>query len=248
MYFFKALISYDGTVYHGWQIQPDQPTIVGTLEKTFQKTFHSAVQIIGASRTDAGVHAYGQVARIGISFALSAEELLRAWNNALPKDILIKALEPCTDQFHPHAEVLSKTYSYLLAHTHVSPRNARFVTVYPYPFDEKIFTDCLQTVIGTHDFRSFCTGDEKENTVRTIDSITVSRENSFLKITFVGKGFLRYMIRRIVGGALTIATDIHGSAEQMHAILAEKSPHQQLLTAGPEGLTLESITYLQHHE
>lgn len=245
MNIFKALISYDGTDYAGWQEQPDKIAVVNMLKNRFKQVFGQEVRIVGSSRTDAGVHALGQVARVETNFDINPDNLLQAWNGRLPQDIHIRSIIPATDNFHPQRNVRQKTYYYHFFDKRPLPIASRFGIHWHLPFDLQKLQESLAIFVGTHDFRSFCTGDEQENTIRTIDSI----EYRFIphyhvhRIVVRGPGFLRYMIRRIVGASLHVASYKKLMPEILVAALAEKNPLQQLPTAPAHGLLLRKIMF-----
>ena len=205
---YKIIVAYDGTDYYGWQFQPNKPTIVGDLQKSFERAFHQNIDIVGASRTDAGVHALGQVASFSTDFVLDGSVLYDVWQRQLPSALNIRSLEMIDDTFHPQRNVIQKTYYYHFFLQRPLPCNARYGWYYQHAINIDKLIDCLNIFIGTHDFRSFCTGYERENTVRTIDTITVDYVPLFkvYRIAIRGPGFLRYMIRRIVGASLLIAS------------------------------------------
>lgn len=245
MQHYKLIISYDGTNYHGWQYQPDQPTIVGVLQEQFKKVFGSEITIIGASRTDAGVHALGQVALCRTDLNITPQKFKQAWNGRLPADIQIRSLEAVDATFYPLRNVRQKTYWYHIFPQRPLPFVARYGLQYRFPFDLKLFEACLQEFVGTHDFRSFCTGDEQESTVRTVDAIQVKfiPEYQAYRVIVQGPGFLRYMIRRMVGAALHIATYRDLSKEHLLKVFEAKNPEHALPTAPAQGLLLRKIIY-----
>lgn len=242
---YKIVVAYDGTDYHGWQQQPTVPTVSWTLESYFQAVFKQNVNIVGASRTDAGVHALGQVARCTTGLHIEPAKILRAWNNSLPQNIHIRACELVDDSFNPQYRVTQKIYYYHLFTQRPLPFLARYGTYYSFTIDpEKLYT-CLQVFVGTHDFRSFCTGYEQESTIRTIISINLVylKRYASYRIVFIAPGFLRYMIRRIVGACLDIASSPSRSHTELIAALQEKNPVQLYYTAPAQGLLLYKIYY-----
>lgn len=245
MNIFKALISYDGTDYFGWQEQPDKVAVVNMLKSRFKQVFGQDVRIVGSSRTDAGVHALGQVARIETDFAIQVDSLLQAWNGRLPQDIHIRSIIPAADNFHPQHNVRQKTYYYHFFDKRPLPVVARFGVYWHLPLDVQKLQESLSLFVGTHDFRSFCTGDEQENTIRTIDTIEYRYIPHYKvhRIIVRGPGFLRYMIRRIVGASLHVASYKKLNPEILYAALAAKNPLQQLPTAPAHGLLLRKITF-----
>src|SRR5260221_4370762 len=206
---YKLVIAYDGTDYFGWQDQPEKPSIAASLNKAFAKVFKSEIKVLGASRTDAGVHALGQVARIKTDLAITPEKLKWAWNNALPADIAIRSLELVEDSFNPFCNVAQKIYHYHFFVERPLPFVQRYGYFYPYKIDFDILKESLQFFVGTHDFCAFKSSeDTRENTVRTIDAITIDylpRYKAY-RITVKGQKFLRHMIRRIVGASLAVAS------------------------------------------
>ncbi len=243
MHVYKLVVAYDGTAYHGWQIQPDVPSVVGTLERCFHNVFKIPITITGASRTDAGVHALGQVAHFALGIHIPAHKMAFAWNNALPRDILIRSLEDATSNFHPQRNVAEKTYYYHFFQKRPVPFIARY-GFFCGSVDMAKLENGLSIFVGTHDFRSFCTGYESESTVRTIHSIELAAYRRFgvYRVIIKGPGFLRYMIRRLVGAALHVAGSARSLDELTYA-LESKNPHQHLHVASPRGLMLHSILY-----
>lgn len=251
---YKLLIAYDGTDYYGWQQQPEVPTVASTLENCFYRVFKQKISITGASRTDAGVHALGQVACCTINLPIEPENILRAWNNSLPQDILLRKLDVLDpldignitgSTFNPRYSVTHKIYYYHIFTQRPLPFLARYGTYYRYNFSPEKLLECLQVFVGTHDFRSFCTGCEQKTTVRSITSITLvylQRYNVY-RILFVAPGFLRYMIRRIVGACLDIASSPTRSSNELVFALNEKNPIQSYYTAPAQGLVLYKVCY-----
>jgi len=242
---YKMVVAYDGTAYHGWQKQPEDISVVQVLEQTFESVFKQKISISGASRTDAGVHALGQVASFALDTQIAPDRLKFAWNNALPHDILIRELSRTMDTFNPRHGVISKTYHY------------RFFTVRPVPFvhqygwyisrpiNFQLLYEALQIFVGTHDFRSFCTGYDMHSTIRTIYSINLEYDDTLQahRIVVKGPGFLRYMIRRIVGASLAVASKDQFSLDDIRIALAKKDPAQILPNSPAKGLLLYEIEY-----
>lgn len=246
---YKLILAYDGTAYQGWQVQPTAPTVAGTLATIFTKVFGHEVVILGASRTDTGVHALGQVVRVRTDLNIDPTRLQEGWNNALPSDIMIRDIARVT-QFHPHIGVVQKTYWYHLFTQRPLPHLTRFgwwapeITAH---VDWDQFEEALQQFVGTHDFSAFARiEDEYKERQRTVDAITVTRlpEYGAVRVQISGKAFLQYQIRRMIGAALRV---IPGSgvtpqllAELLHAPRMEP---RASLKAGAQGLCLHSIVY-----
>lgn len=242
---YKMVVAYDGTAYHGWQKQPEDISVVQVLEQSFWAVFKQKISITGASRTDAGVHALGQVASFTLDMMIAPDRLKFAWNNDLPADVLIMSIEVAPDTFNPRHGVISKTYHYLFFTHRPLPFVQQYGWYFSRPVDLHILQQALQRFVGTHDFRSFCTGYDMHSTIRTIDSIDVEYDDTKQahRIVVKGPGFLRYMIRRIVGAALAVASKDQFTCEDISIALAKKDPAQILPNSPAKGLLLYEIKY-----
>jgi len=243
---YKLIIAYDGTDYNGWQQQPNAPTIEDTLKKRFYAAFQTPVKILGASRTDSGVHALGQVASCTTELDIEPEKLRKAWNNVLPPSIVIRKLTDVPEDFHPHKDVGYKIYYYHFFLQRPLPFVQRYGTYLWKQIDLEKLEKILQVFVGTHDFRSFCTGDDMgNNTVRTIESANIEYLDNFkaYRIAIKGPSFLRYMIRRIVGACFEVASKEDMSIDVLQKALAEKDPCQLLPTSPAKGLLMYTIKY-----
>lgn len=243
---FKIVVAYDGTDFNGWQIQPNAPSVAQTLQDTFAQQFGRSIKITGASRTDAGVHAMGQIAVFSTDLVLDQTKFVSAWNDALPPTIVIRSMEEVSDDFHPIYGVEQKIYWYHFFLERPLPFVERYGWFFRYNIDVEKLNDALQLFVGTHDFRSFCTGtDMGENTVRTIQEISVEyiQVLDAWRIVCKGPGFMRHMIRRIVGAAMQIASKDTLDVTCLKDVLAQKDPNQTLINAPAKGLCLYSIRY-----
>ncbi|MBI2775257.1 tRNA pseudouridine(38-40) synthase TruA [Candidatus Dependentiae bacterium] len=241
---YKFILAYDGTAYSGWQQQPDNSAVSNVLEKKFKEVFFRPISVIGASRTDAGVHALGQVVIFDSELSIEPHMLERAWNNKLPTDLLIRSIEYAPTSFHPQANVKQKEYWYHFFVDRPLPFAARYGFWMRHEIDLKKLNDALQIFVGTHDFRSFCSG-EQPTTVRTVDEISVSYIKRFgvYRIRVRGPKFLRYMIRRMVGAALEVSSRPGLSIRYIEEILHAKNPEHRLPNAPAHGLMLAHIEY-----
>jgi len=246
---YKFVISYDGTEFHGWQVQHHCDGVANILEQVYRTIFGQNVSFVGASRTDAGVHALGQVARVQTTIDICPERMLRILNGRLPKSIVIRHVEKLAQPFHPQHNVVEKTYHYYISPQRPLPFIARYVYYYKLSFNKEILYQSLQRFVGTHDFRSFCTGD-KESTIRTINSIELDYYKRFnvYRISVHGQSFLHYMIRRVVGAALHVATYPQFTPASLDAALLEKNPEQPFPKAPAHGLMLYKIRYDNKYE
>ncbi len=241
---YKIIVAYDGTDYAGWFPQKDQPSIVQTLQDSFFTVFKKSIVLLGASKTDAGVHAFGQVAIFSTDLELTPEKMCWAWNNALPSTILIRSLEQ-NDIFHPHYKVLRKTYYYHFFCERPLPFYARYGAFIPYAVDMVKFKSALQLFKGSHDFTAFYTGNDRTDTIRTIDEIGVTylEQYKVYQVKIIGEKFLRHMVRRIVGAALAIASRTSLDEEDIKKALDAQLINHELPTAPAQGLLLYEITY-----
>jgi tRNA pseudouridine38-40 synthase len=241
---YRCIISYDGTEYAGWQVQSNQRGIANVLQNVFSNVFGHQIKLIGASRTDSGVHALGQVATFISDINSSPETILNAWNNRLPNDIVIRSLSPIEEDFYPRYHVEQKIYWYHIFLERPLPFVQRYGYFYSYPLTIEVLQEAIKIFIGSHDFRSFCTGHDQENTIRAIESISLcylKRWNVY-RLEIKGRGFLRFMIRRIVGACIHAASG-KCSLDMLQNVLNEKNPRQTLPNAPAKGLMLYKIVY-----
>jgi tRNA pseudouridine38-40 synthase len=205
---YRMSIAYDGTRYSGWQIQPNGDSIQGLVEQALQRVLKTKVRLIGAGRTDAGVHALGQVAHFATDTLLETPRLLYALNGTLPHDIRIKEIAPTSETFHAQYGALSKEYHY---HLWLEKTMNPFYRLYRYHFhDTRFHLPLLEEgagqFIGTHDFSTFANvGGPLKNSVRTIKRITLLPQEGGIRLEFEGNGFLYKMVRNIVGTLLEVA-------------------------------------------
>jgi tRNA pseudouridine38-40 synthase len=237
---YKLVIAYDGTDFAGWQVQKNQKSIANVIENRFYNVFKKKIHLAAASRTDAGVHAYGQVASFKTDLAIDPQKM--RW--ALPPAINLRSLEIICDTFNPRYDVVQKVYWYHFFLKQPSPWVQRFGYYHPTVFNYELLQDSLQYFVGTHDFRSFCSGSDLKNTMRTIDSIELvfNEQWDAYRIVFYGKSFLRYMIRRIVGACFEI-NQKKSDPIILKKILEEKNPCQLFSTAPAHGLMLYEVNY-----
>ena len=242
---YKLLISYDGTRYYGFEHQPDKDTIQGKLEAVFSRMTGETVEIIGAGRTDAGVHAREMVVNCFLTTDMTPEEILRYANRYLPDDISVDEVRIASDRFHARYNAVGKTYQYTCVY---GPRKQVFQRKYSTQLSERPDVEKMQKaaeyLIGKHDFKSFCGNPKmKKSTVRIIDEIQIREKKDFLYFTFHGTGFLQHMVRILVGTLLMIGqSDL--PAEKMQDILAAEDRKEAGQTAPPEGLCLIKVDYM----
>ena len=213
MRYFKLTIAYDGTDFHGWQIQANKPTVQGEIVAVLRRLTQENVQLPGAGRTDAGVHALGQVGSFRTQSALSAGEFQRALNALLPPAIRIVSAEETGPDFSARWSAKGKVYRYRLYRGKVVPPMLwRYVLHYPFPLDEEAMKEAAAKFVGVHDFTSFAasTGseddDKERNMEREIYSSELKRTDDGEELWFTvhGRSFLRYMVRKMVGTLLEV--------------------------------------------
>jgi tRNA pseudouridine38-40 synthase len=202
----KLTLAYDGTNFHGWQIQPQLPTVQGELQQALQKLFNHDINVIGSGRTDAGVHAHGQVASVETIRSMDTDAVLRGANALLPAEIRVLSVEEVSAEFHARRSARAKTYEYhIWRHPIVSPFHCRYVYSFRYRLDEDLVDRGAIYFLGTHDFTSFCaTATGIEDRTRTIYDATWIRSDDEWVFRIRGNGFLQYMVRTITGTLLEI--------------------------------------------
>lgn len=242
----RLLISYDGTDFGGWQRQTKgKPTIQGTLEDILSRVFNEPIQVVGSGRTDAGVHAIGQVAHFKTSRDLSRYQLLRALNGLLPTGVVVRQAWRAPSDFHAQISATHKTYHYWLLNSPVpSALRHRYLTWNQRPLDFAFLEACAQQIRGEHDFASFQTsGTESGPTTRHLMEARWTRKSPTLFcFSVTASGFLKQMVRNLVGTMVDL--NLAGQpAEEMTTILAAKNRQKALGTAPPEGLHLYRVYY-----
>lgn len=242
----KAVIEYDGTDYHGFQIQTKQgvPTIQGTLESCLMRVLKEPIKVTGAGRTDAGVHAEGQVINFLTNSTIPAEKLPLALNSRLPDDIVVKSVEEVDDDFHAQYGAKGKYYVYRIYHNSIpSVFNRRFAYFVPYKIDPDLISKGCQLFIGTHNFKSFAaSGTNVKSFIRTIFSCEFSKEGDLWEFHIQGSGFLYNMVRIIVGTLLEVGKGKR-DLEEVRKALTEGKRSLAGQTAPAHGLSLKKVFY-----
>jgi len=243
----KLVLEYDGSRYDGWQRQGNTDnTIQGKIETVLQKWSGEEIEIHGSGRTDAGVHARGQVANFHIdskvcSNAMSAMDYL---NRYLPEDIRVLSVEEMPERFHSRLLATRKTYSYSVD---MAPKKNVFERKYVWGLGETLDVEAMRAAaeyfLGEHDFKSFCSNKKmKKSTVRTIESIHIEETGTKVMFSYTGNGFLYNMVR-ILTGTLVEVGQGKRKPEEMKVILQAQNRETAGMTAPPEGLFLESVEY-----
>lgn len=242
---YKLTIAYDGKSYDGWQKQGNtHKTIQEKLETLFSRLENREIEVHGAGRTDAGVHAKGQVCNVVLYGEWDTEELICTANEYLPKDIAVMDAEQVSDRFHARLSAVAKTYKYRINN---SKRKNVFERNYMYSVSEKLDLEKMRQaagyLVGTHDFKSFCANKHmKKSTVRSIYNIDIESNEGEIVITFYGNGFLYNMIRIITGTLIEVGRG-EKSPEKITDILESKNRQVAGFTAPPHGLILWNVEY-----
>jgi tRNA pseudouridine38-40 synthase len=205
----RITVSYDGTDFHGWQVQPGLATIQSELEKVIGEIEGRPVEVAGSGRTDAGVHALAQVAAFSIENPIPDDNLRRAMNRLLPRSIRVTGVEQTDPEFHPRFAAKAKTYQYRIWRAEICPPMLRlYVCHHPYPLDEARMAEYASVFEGEHDFSAFAASDEKDalgaTKVRRIFASSLWREGDELIYQVRGSGFLKHMVRMIVGTLIEV--------------------------------------------
>ena len=250
----KLTVAYDGTRFVGWQRQAEGVSIQGLLEEALARFEGAPVAVHGAGRTDAGVHALGQVASVQITSAHATDTVARGLNASLPPDVRVTAVQEAPADFHARFSARSKTYRYLLRNaSQVSPFERAYVWHVPEALDVDAMRTAAHVLVGTHDFAAFrSTGSDTQGTVRTITRSELTSgtfsgwqdtsTGTFLTYEVSGDGFLRHMVRAVVGTLVEIGRGRRPAAS-MDALLGGGSRAQAGATAPPQGLFLVRVVY-----
>ena len=254
----KLTLAYDGTDFFGWQVQPDRVTIQGTLAHAIERVTSERVLPQGSGRTDAGVHARGQVASFWLEAAIPAENLHRALNRKLPESVRVLRAERVEAEFHARHAAKAKTYEYRIWRGEICPPwEARFAWALHWPLEVERMQEAAQVVVGTHDFTSFAASDpdlamrraaddgeefEAPGNVRTVFASDCRHEGELLIYRVRGDGFLHHMVRNLVGTLVDVGRGAMEAGE-MGQILEARSRSEAGPTAPARGLWLDGVEY-----
>lgn len=241
---YKLTIEYDGSRYYGWEHQPDKPTIQGKLEDVLSRMTDSEVSVIGAGRTDAGVHAKAMVANCFLETDLSCTEIQDYVNRYLPDDICVLEVKEASERFHARYKAVGKTYCYTCYVGALKPVfNRKYVLCLDAQPDVAKMQQAAALLTGEHDYKSFCGNSQmKKSTVRIVDTIEIVQKKEYLYFNFHGTGFLQNMVRILVGTLLEVGFGKR-APEDMTAILAAKDRKRAGYTVPPQGLCLKKVDY-----
>lgn len=240
---YLCVVEYDGTNYAGWQIQPNAISVEEVIEERLSKILNTPTKIYGSGRTDAKVHAYGQTFHFDAKEIPDLGRFKYSLNKVLPEDIHIKSIEQVSEDFNARISAVSKTYLYVLNTGEYDPFNRNYVTQYYKELDVDAIKEASKLFIGKHNFQNFTSKDEDEdNFVRDIYSIEIKEEDKIVSFVFEGNGFMRYMIRFIVGTLLQVGLG-KLSKDEVKAMIDSKERNITSYKAEPQGLYLLRVNY-----
>ena len=240
----KLTIAYDGSRYYGWERQPGRDTIQGKLESVLSRMVNSDVNVIGAGRTDAGVHAKAMVANCYLETEMQPDEIRDYMNHYLPDDICVMEVKFAADRFHARYRAVGKLYTYTCYAGQTKPVfNRKYVTTLDGVPDVAAMQQAAELLVGEHDFKSFCSNPQmKKSTVRIVDAIEIVRKKDYIYFNFHGTGFLQNMVRILVGTLLEVGfgkRTVQSVQEALDALDRTKAGY----TAPPQGLCLMRVDY-----
>lgn len=239
----KLTLEYDGTDFHGWQMQPGRRTVQGTLAEACARILRHDVEPVGAGRTDAGVHARGQVASLETTSALEPRRLLRGLNAALPEDVAVVAVEDAPAGFHARFSAKGKWYRYRIHQSAIpSPLEARFSHRVPFALDVARMRAAATPLLGTHDFRGFARRADPRPGIRTLFSVDISESRSIIEIDVKGDGFLYNMVRAIAGTLIEVGRGAR-PIDACETVLAARDRAAAGPTVPAKGLFLMEVCY-----
>ncbi len=240
----RLIISYDGTNYCGWQIQINGITVEEIINRELSRLLGEEIAVIGASRTDSGVHAMGNVAVFDTETKIPAEKICFALNQRLPEDIRIQKSEEVSADFHPRYCECTKIYEYKILNRRFPDPLNRLYTHFVYmPLDVEKMKAAAGYIIGEHDFASFCSaGSQAKTTVRSVYALDINKKDDIINIRICGNGFLYNMVRIIAGTLLKVGLGVY-PPEHVKEILEAKDRYQAGPKAPAKGLTLVRIEY-----
>ena len=240
----SLVLEYDGTNYHGWQCQPSAITLQEVVQRSVERILDHPVKIYAAGRTDAGVHAFGQVINFFTEKSIDIRSIAKGVNSLLPGDVRVKDAGEVDESFHARYSAKSKSYIYCIVNArHHSPFHVRYSWHIPYTLNARLMNESIKEIVGVHDFSSF----KKKNEMykrheREVLRAGVRRRGRFIYIFIEATGFLRYMVRNIVG-TLVLVGEGRNSKEDFIAVLQSKDRINAGPTAPPQGLFLRKIRY-----
>jgi len=242
---YKILVQYDGSRYKGWQVQKSTDmTIQGKIQNVLGELAGHPVEVIGSGRTDAGVHAFGQVANFHLEGEFSKKEILDYLNHYLPMDIAVIQIEEVDSRFHARYNAVEKTYVYRIYTSNIpNVFERKYMYTYTEPLNIEAMKEAASHLLGTHDFMAFCGNKKmKKSTIRTVSDISITKCGHEIQIAYTGDGFLQQMIRIMTGTLIEVGNG-KKSPTEVQKILESKDRQRAGFTVPPEGLILKQVKY-----
>lgn len=246
---YKCVVSYDGSAYSGWQIQPNCPSIQEQIEKALSKIHESRIMIVGSGRTDAAVHALGQVFHFESDKRLNEEQWIQALNRLLPRDIRILSVQLAKDDFHARFSAISKRYDYYITSDVLNPFLQKYMARDNRILDVEQMREAATCFLGTHDFTSFTSTkiDPRKTRIKTMTRLEIIQHEKHIQMIFEGDGFLRYMVRMMAQTLIEVGLG-HLPANEVKAMLEAKDKHVCHYKAEACGLYLMKVNYREDEE
>ena len=241
----KCKVIYDGSKFYGFQVQNKQRTIQGEIQKAIEKVAQEEITIHASGRTDAKVHARGQIFHFDTQKELPDERWKQGVNTYLPNDIYIASFEHVSEEFHSRYSATGKEYRYYLNTLEYDPMQTNYIYQLGKPLDVEAMDEAAKIFLGEHNFASYCSYDQYGNTIRTIYKFDVTQRDGIVEFRVIGNGFRRYMVRHLVGALIQIGEHRY-TKEQAKEKLESCGKEHILFKAKPQGLYLYQVFY--HHE
>ncbi len=238
----KCIVRYDGSKFHGFQIQDNYRSVQGEIQKALKNICQQPIIIHASGRTDAKVHGHHQVFHFDSEKNMPIEQWKKAINHFLPNDIYILDTKYVEEDFHARYSAKTKEYRYKLSVNEYNPFDTNYIYQYGRPLDLKAMQDAAMIFIGEHDFASYCTYDQYGNTIRTIYSFNIQIEDGIITFIITGNGFRRYMVRHLVGGLIQVGAN-RIDKNRLQEMLDSAGKQKCLFKAKPQGLYLYNVEY-----
>ena len=239
----KLVLEYDGTAFSGWQVQPEERTVQGVLQDCLSDMMGSRIKVIGSGRTDAGVHALGQVAHAEVTRDIPAGNIMLGLNSALPRDVRVLECEDADSAFHAQRSATGKTYRYrILNGTRPTAMDRHRVWHIRQPLDLEAMKSGAAHLVGEHDFAAFKSTGDETTTVRDLRMLDIERDGDHVVLTFEANGFLKHMVRNMTGALVEVGLGRLDPVD-IRRLLDAGSRENAPKKAPPQGLTLVEVTY-----
>ncbi|MFV0395530.1 MAG: tRNA pseudouridine(38-40) synthase TruA [Coprobacillaceae bacterium] len=238
----KCVVSYDGSKFHGFQVQDKYRTVQGEIQKAIYNICKEKIVIHGSGRTDAKVHGSNQVFHFDTTKEFPAEQWKQAINHFLPNDIYILSSVAVTEEFHSRYSAIKKEYHYKLSMKEYNPLETNYIYQYGKNLDIDIMREVSKLFLGEHDFASFCSYDQYGNTIRTLYDFHIKEKEGIITFILIGNGFRRYMVRHIVGALIQVGAN-RMTKETVEEMMQSCGDKKCLHKAKPQGLYLHKVYY-----